>query len=178
MDAVEAEAAFTQAHQGFMSQLEGILASTGSATRMHRGVEDACRQMCIFLAGMCRWFDGPDLANYLMQWKQKFESLEDSIAYIVLHVLLLSASTASGSSIAKAGKVSPTSMFWCFNDQGSMVSHSNKLTDQFFYCGRRIEGPRRVAPQGRSAHLVGTSKERCSKAAFRETGVAASFAEE
>ncbi|CAE7836556.1 unnamed protein product [Symbiodinium necroappetens] len=120
LDAEKAEAAFRQAYEGFVSELEEMLASMGSATRMHQAVEDTCRQMCIFLAGMCRWFDGPELRNYLMQWKQKFPSLEESIA--------------------DSRKASETSMFRCFNDEGSMVNHGEKLTDQFFYCGQQIEG--------------------------------------
>ena len=150
LDAEKAEAAFRQAYEGFVSELEEILASMGSATRMHQAVEDTCRQMCIFLAGMCRWFDGPELRNYLMQWKQKFPSLEESIA--------------------DSRKASETSMFWCFNDEGSMVNHGEKLTDQFFYCGQQIEGTMETAPQQHSANLVGASKARCSEATPAKPG--------
>ncbi|CAE7031671.1 DUS2 [Symbiodinium sp. CCMP2592] len=158
LDAVEAEAAFTQAYEEFMSQLEEMLASMGSATRMHRGVEDTCRQMCIFLAGMCRWFDGPELRNYLMQWKQKFPSL--------------------GESIADSRKTNATSMFWCFNDEGSMVNHGEKLTDQFFYCGQQIQGTGESCSQATQCKSCGRFQSEVLQGYTRQTGIVPSFAEE
>ncbi|CAE7809014.1 unnamed protein product [Symbiodinium sp. CCMP2456] len=161
LDASKAEAALSEVLDGLPPQLDEILELLGASMHVHRAVEDTCKQMCIFLARMCRWFDGPELENYLMQWKQKFPELEERMA-----------------DARKASTTNPTSMFWCFNDDGSMVKHADKLIDQFFYCGQQIEGTRETCSPAAQCKSCGLFQSEVLRGYTRQTGIVSSFAEE
>ncbi|CAE7031676.1 unnamed protein product [Symbiodinium sp. CCMP2592] len=157
LDASKAEAALSEVLDGLPPQLNAILGLVGAATHVHQAVEDLCEKICFSLADMCKWFGGQGLSNYLTQWKRKFPDLEERIA--------------------ASRKTNATSMFWCFNDEGSRVKHSDKLIDQFFYCGQRIEGTEEVCCTGTQCKSCGRFQSEVLEGYTRQTGIVPSFAE-
>ncbi|CAE7237955.1 unnamed protein product [Symbiodinium microadriaticum] len=159
LDSSNAEAALSEVLDGLSPQLREILELLGGATHVHQAVEDLCKKVCLSLADVCcKWFDGPELRNYLTRWKRKFPDLEERIA--------------------DSRKASATSMFWCFNDEGSMVNHGEKLTDQFFHCGQQIAGTGVTCSPAAQCKSCGRFQSEVLRGYTRQTGIVSSFAEE
>ncbi|CAE7237950.1 DUS2 [Symbiodinium microadriaticum] len=171
-DAVVAEAALAQAREGCVPQLEEILRLVGSSTHVHEGSEDLCEKVCHSLADMCKWFSGQGLPNYLTQWKHKFPSLEEHVSESKAAV------SPKRAEVSDSKKANLTSMFWCFNDDGSMVKHADKLVDQFFYCGRRIEATGEICSTGTQCKFCERFQSEVLEGYTRQNGIVSSFAEE